>query len=366
MPADMNDTLHDVAARPSRDVPLAGIERRLRTRRRQRRGAALACGALLIGGIAGAGVLLTGGSEPSVRTTHAAQSLAAGGVATVDLPDGWVQSPLQGAPNPGTMLVVGTVALGPGQQVGCPPGPDHATDAFVLLYDLAQIGVRNEDAIARPADFASAPHRDSPCTSLASTTTSSSAPAVGRVLSFTFTDGGRVLLADISLGSDAPASREAEAFTVLNSLVVTPTTDVTLQTLLPPVVPTTGEPPSTVPVSDDTKAITAAFETWIASKPPAFNGVDGVIEDWASIKETAKHAADLVGNPQCYTGHVDAITRVGVNDADVIFSFFCDGQPTTPSHAQGRAVKINGVWMVSRDTVCETFAIGEARCPARQ
>jgi hypothetical protein len=367
VPADMNETLRDAAARPSRDVPLVTIERRLRSRRRQRLGAAATCGVLVAGLMVGAGVLLTDGGGPSVRTTHVAQSVATGGGVSVSLPDGWVDIPLNGAPTP-LVLAVGTAELAPGTQAAdCVTGPEHATDAFV------RVSIRGEDSSIpndRPDDFATAPHSGGdwgcvPSTSTSPTTWSASSPG-GHGFGFRFAEGGRLLEARVVLGTNATANRLAEAFAVLNSLVVTPITNVTLQTLLPPTVPTTGEPPSTVPTSADTKAITAAFETWIASKPPAFAGADAVIEDWASIKETAKKAGYLVGNPQCYTGHVDAITRVGEKDADVIFSFLCDGQPATPTHAQGRAVKINGVWMVSRDTVCETFAIGEARCPPRK
>jgi len=359
----MNDTLHDVAARPSRDVPLAGIERRLRTRRRQRIGAAATCGLLVASLMVGAGVLLTdGGSQPIVRTTHSVASTAnADPGLSVQLPDGWVQTPVDASSEPAVRLMVGTNMIPPdtsAQPCFAPMTPPLAGHAFV---QLSEYNVLDEALPPRPSDFSTAqPNLEKECM------TSGADPfSVGTSYEYSFQDQGRNFVAIVTIDLANATELRAQALSVLNSLVVTPTTDVTLQTLLP-AVPTTSTPPSTVGPSDDTRAITAAFETWIASKPPAFNGVDGVIEDWASIKETAKKAADLVGNPQCYTGHVDAITRVGASDADVIFSFFCDGQPATPSHAQGRAVKINGVWMVSRDTVCETFAIGEARCPARK
>lgn len=358
MPADVNDTFRDAAARPSHDVPMRAIERRLRTRHRQRIGAAVASGALIASLIAGAGVLLTGGaSKPIVRTTHPAEALASGGGLSVNLPDGWVQIPLDGAPHP-VVLAVGTALLAPGTQADCATGPEHATDAFVLISIYGEDSAIPND---RPGDFANAAHNEAACPLSAEATTttsgpgtSTSTPSFGRVLSFEFADNGFVLRAHITFGTDTPPSRQAEAFAVLNSLRVVATLPSQVQTTVP----------STVPRSDDTKAITAAFLGWINTRPYDSDAEAQFIEDYANIR-SAIHAAGVInGDPGGYTGRVDAITRVGANDADVIYSFIHNGQVAVP-YQHGHAVKINGVWMVSRDTVCAAIAIDGTKCPPR-
>ena len=165
---------------------------------------------------------------------------------------------------------------------------------------------------------------------------------------YRFEDNARVFQATVSAGPGANDTLIAEAFQILNSLKITP---------IEILEPTTTLPPSTVPPSDETAAIHAAFEGWVSIKPPAFENSEGFVEDWASIKATAQAAAEAVGNPQCYTGRVDAITRISDTDADVIFTFLCDGQPASIVNQQGRAVKIDGVWMVSRETACAASII---------
>ena len=370
MATDLNESLRTAAAKPSREAPLTAIETRLRRRRRLRQGA-VGLGVLALVGALGGGIALTSGDGPSVRAglpPAAAQVTGGDPPISVQLPDGWVESPIEPALRAEhEVLTVGT-ALQPIDTPHdvCLADPSFQDDVFVQLKEFTAVvlleqalpaGAVAPEPVApyqpRPDDFSTAAAVSGECIFPGTD------PANRiRFQEFQFQDGGRMLDAIVGMGPNATAEQRAEAYAVLNSLEVSP-----ISVTPEPVVTTV---PNTVPESADTAAIAAAFETWIASKPPAFDGVDGVIEDWASIKETAQLAAELVQNPQCYTGHVDAITRIGEDDADVIFSFFCDGQPATPSHQQGRAVKIDGVWMVSRDTVCETFAIGEARCPPRK
>lgn len=363
MPADMNETLHDAAALPSHDVPLAGIERRLRTRRRQRIGAALVCGALLVGGIVSAGVLLTGGSEPSVRTTHSVASTATADPGlSVLLPNGWVQTPVDASSEPAVRLMVGTSTIPPdtsAQPCFVPMTPPLAGHAFV---QLSEFDVLDQALPPRPSDFSAArPDSQKDCTTPG---TDGVSTGVGTSYQYSFQDRGRNFVAIVTIDLANSAELRAQALSVLNSLVVTPNTDVTLQTLLPENVPTTSVPPSTVPTSADTKAITTAFLGWIDTKPADSAIVGNYVEDFAHIRASIAAAAAANGQPNSYTGRIDAITRIGANEADVTYSFLINGQTAVPN-LQGKAVKIDGVWKVSRDTVCVALAMGPTRCPPR-
>ncbi|MEX0664178.1 MAG: hypothetical protein WD598_05325 [Acidimicrobiia bacterium] len=370
MANDVNETLRAAAASPTRDAPLSLIEARLRRRRHVRRGAAGVCALALIAALGG-GVALSVDSGPRIETVTPAASpgVSAGDPpVSVDLPDGWVESPIEpGMRFDGEILAVGTTLQPAGvPHSACFEDEMYNDDVVVVLRETTHVTVLEKELAAtqrltteaygqyplRPDNFATAESAVSTCLAIGT-------DVPWEIHRYTFSDQGRVFIADVGFGPTSTPEARAEAFAVLNSLVVEPW-------LEEPPVPVTTVPPSTVPASADTQAIEAAFETWVAAGPPDFDGAEAVIEDFASIKATAQEAADLVGNPQCYTGRVDAITRIDEDDADVIFSFFCDGLPAVPTNQPGRAVKIDGVWMVSRDTVCATFAIGQARCPPRE
>jgi hypothetical protein len=174
------------------------------------------------------------------------------------------------------------------------------------------------------------------------------------LLLFTFQDAGRIFQANVAVGPTSAPERLTEAYAVLNSLVVTPIA-VTPE-------PITTVPPVTVPPSADTEAIKVAFLSWINTRPVDASGA--FIEDFESIRDAVIGAAEANGHPDEYTGRVEAITRIGENDADVIYSFIIDGQPVV-ANLTGHAVKINGVWLVSRDTVCDALTYGPVHCPPR-
>jgi hypothetical protein len=63
-----------------------------------------------------------------------------------------------------------------------------------------------------------------------------------------------------------------------------------------------------------------------------------------------------------YSGRVDSITLVDETHADVVYSILFDGIPQY-AERRGRAIKIDGTWMVSRDTVCALLTLGGITCP---
>jgi hypothetical protein len=75
----------------------------------------------------------------------------------------------------------------------------------------------------------------------------------------------------------------------------------------------------------------------------------------------AQHsAADLAK----YSGRVDSVEIVDDTHANVVYSILFDGSPEFALRP-GEAVKIDGVWKVSRDTVCALLEIGGISCPPR-
>jgi hypothetical protein len=367
---DLHERLRAAAASPTRDAPLPLIETRLRRRRSLRRGAAGACVVALVAGIGG-GVALTADDGPSIRAgVEAAATVAAytEPSVTVDLPDGWFESPIEAQfRTDHEILTVGTAMLPPGApHLMCTAAAEFQDDVFVKIKEYTKIVVLSDaleaptidqaifadQFVPRPEDFAVAPARTLTCDPSAD-------PALGwSGVDFSFQDNGRMFEALVSFGPTSAPERQAEAYAVLNSLVVE-----AFEPPPPPPVPLSTVPPSTAPPSAETEAITAAFLGWIDTRPIDASGV--YIEDFASIREAIIGAAAANGRPDEYTGRVEAITRVGENDADVIYSFIIDGQPVV-ANLTGHAVKIDGVWLVSRDTVCEALLMGPVHCPPRE
>ncbi len=149
----------------------------------------------------------------------------------------------------------------------------------------------------------------------------------------------------------------------------TATTSPPTSTSTPSASPTTTSPPvssTTSPVADasDTDVIRAAFLGWIDAQPK--DAIDPYVEDYASIQDSirqgmAQHSPEDLAK---YSGRVDSITLVDPTHAAVVYSILFDG---TPQYAerQGQAIKIDGVWKVSRDTVCALLSLGGITCPPR-
>jgi hypothetical protein len=215
MPADLPERLRQAAMPPSRALPFASIEQRVRGRRR-RRYIARSATAVVIAGLLVTLVALTEHDQTSVRTVGPASPLTTSGI-HVELPTGWTESAVDATATPAELLAVGT------RQRPTPRGGVYCVgldNAFVTISEVQPgqqppslsggPGASRNQAVRRPDDFATtAPLDSSQCRIPGSSATT---------LSYLFTDHGRVLFATVTLGESVTDQRRADAFAVLNSL----------------------------------------------------------------------------------------------------------------------------------------------------
>jgi hypothetical protein len=353
------------AAQPGREVPFSVIERRLHVRRSRRRGGIALSACAIVAGVITT-FAFTGSNGPSVETVHPASSgreLTFGDPPmTVVLPDGWSESPLPVVRTEPEVLIVGTVSVPANTfEQECPTNRELRDDVFVRIFEYTHLVILSDEPPVnenlgaafgpRPPDFANAVWDEGTCFDPETGPNGPRWPA----LSVRFRDSGRYLQANLLFGSSATAEQHAQAFALLNSLRVEP-----FEVLPPP----TTTPPSTVPPSAETRAVEAAFDTWLDTQPRDDPAVGAVIEDFEAIKASIQEAAAKAPLPlEGYEGGVIAVTRITDTEAEVIYEITNDGASVLT--AQGRAVKIKGVWKVSRDTVCAALEVGGTQCPPR-
>ena len=119
---------------------------------------------------------------------------------------------------------------------------------------------------------------------------------------------------------------------------------------------------TTSPPDDATRAaIQHAYEAWLDGAHP--DDAWPFIEDASSIRPAiiAAHAAS--SNPQDYRGRVDHIAMFDNNSASVTYSVL-QGNAVVVSEKAGFAIRWNGTWKVSRETICAVIA-PTAKCPPR-
>jgi heat shock protein HslJ len=108
-------------------------------------------------------------------------------------------------------------------------------------------------------------------------------------------------------------------------------------------------------------AIRGAFLGWIDAQP--HDAAGPYVQDFASIvgavrRGMAQHsAADLAR----YSGRVDSVAIVDATHASVRYSILFDSSPQYADQP-GEAIKVGGVWMVSRATVCHLLTYGGITC----
>ena len=196
--------------------------------------------------------------------------------------------------------------------------------------------------------------------------TTSVAEHVGSLDQFLFRDAGRVFLARIvSVGvvQTAASRRARTAREILNTLHVelTPISETTTATTQPEV-GATGSTPLTS--TSDEAAVRAAVLGWIGAEPK--DAADPYVEDWASIRDSirageAQHSPEDLGK---YSGRVDSVTIVSPTEARFAYSILFDGADSIPNRS-GTAIKVDGKWLVTRETVCELLTLGNITCPPR-
>jgi hypothetical protein len=410
---DVRELLTNAAARPTSELDVDAVLGTARRRRRTRVGIAVGC-VVAVAAIAGGLSLRLENSSVHVATTPRQEaSTVPAGWTELKLPDaglrlaippGWTQleqyappsvPPSDGTPTLSEAVIVGSsghprtgeisgctelgqtpVVLGTWMSLyeiqGYQPGSDLVLPAGERLSAGA--------VLDRPVDFRTVGGTQGSCGSGTSSTGSAATSASFEVVSFR--DAGRLFLARIVTTADPNRDGIGVGNQVLNTLVVEPsqtteTPKVSVVTTLPtPTVttqaptPTTPAPTSTtqVPTSDtntpEEAAVRTAFLAWINAQPK--DGLDEFVEDFASIQDSlrqgmAQHsAADLTK----YSGRVDSVQIVDETHASVVYSVLFNGAPEF-SQRPGVAIKIDGVWKVSRDTVCDLLTLGGITCPLR-
>lgn len=118
-----------------------------------------------------------------------------------------------------------------------------------------------------------------------------------------------------------------------------------------------------LPRALEAQAIRAAFLGWTNTKPR--DEVGDYVEDFDGIRDSIVAAAAKAPLPvDDYTGRVDDVSMIDATHALVTYDFL-NGGTVVVAGRTGVAVKIDGRWMVSRDTVCAALAVGGTRCPPR-
>jgi hypothetical protein len=306
------------------------------------------------------------------------------------IPADWVLSELDG------VVIVGTSERtafpNPGCGVGWVPGtwlalgedePGRPRPFPLSGTETSSTGA----GLSRPADFRTAePAYRIDCQATSTATSEHAAQLEG----FRFADAGRLFLADIITVGPADPERVRAAKEVLNTLVVqprrpVPAGDGAATTTTPPTpstppapatstaptstslpLPAAEEPPSgpSAPVGTDQQAIADAFLGWLNANPR--DAIGDYVEDYESIRAT--HDAGIAqwppGSLGDVTGRVDGVTVVDDAHATVVYSIL-RGPQEWYTRRTGYAVKIDGRWMVSRETVCELLAVGGLACPPR-
>ncbi len=90
------------------------------------------------------------------------------------------------------------------------------------------------------------------------------------------------------------------------------------------------------------------------------------VEDFASIADSwrAGMAQNTEEAMSGYSMRVDSVTVTDASHADVRYSLVFAGRPAY-DHLAGGAVKIDGRWYITRETVCSLLTNGGIKCPAR-
>jgi len=393
MSNDLRKLLDRGAASPSTDVDVDTLVRTARGRRRRRVGVVAGSIVATVAVVIAAVVLAQPSSEVNIPTRPSAAAPP-----SASAPDGWKQitldderirlavpadwTKLRGWPN--ELGTVGSPDIDrSGELRACgllvPKNvqiPDVSGEWLTLieLDDPAPSGIitlpdgyrlDTSKVVPRPADFRSLPIVNDFCL-----VDNFSGPGqVGSYEFIAFREADRTYVARILVHGPSRESDFLLAREVLNTMAIgepgTSTTSTSTSTTVE-TVPAATTVPTTAPAAatGEEADIRAVFLAWLDAQER--NAMDGIVEDFASIAATHlegmhQHSeADLAK----YSGRVDSVTIIDATHADVRYTVLFDGRPQF-SMVPGQAIKIDGRWMVSRETVCNLLKNGGLTCPPR-
>jgi hypothetical protein len=100
-------------------------------------------------------------------------------------------------------------------------------------------------------------------------------------------------------------------------------------------------------------AITHLYETFFSAPVPQ---AKTMLEDGSTLNKAFQIALKLKGKVT-ESAKVQSVTLTGPTSADVKFELDGDGTPLIPS-SDGKAVYINGKWLVAKQTFCTLVELG--------
>jgi hypothetical protein len=377
MSEDPRDLLTEAAPRPAHPVDLGRVVTTARHRQVRTRTLAAAASVLVVAALVVGVTSLSSGGTSSV-------AVRAGTPTTSDTPAGWTRVTVEGAgisiaippgwhriaPEAGTsdLLVVGSAArVSEATALACGSGGNYPAD-IVGSWVWLEENPAGTPSEPRPADFSTFGTHCAPAGN-------SSADAY---IMIPFTDAGRVFTARIGTVEAAdPAAEIHFAEQVLNTLRVERLNDATTSTTAPATTTLPGVPTSVTPkivgtnggdsfnaTTTDQQQIQQAFLGWLNGK--TLDEAARWIEDFASIRDSeaqgfAQHTPEDVA---LFSGRVESVVVADPTHADVVYTLLHGGAPLY-ANLPGKAVKVDGKWLVTRDTACGLLSMGGITCPAR-
>ena len=391
MTTDVRTLLHDAAEAPSRAPDIDAARRRARERRRRRSGlgalvavtvVALATGAFAVANNGGGddGHVAIGLRQSATDVPEGWKQIQADPGITMAIPPGWASYDFGHTDVAVTRLAVGTSPDLPDGTAACATDGPAVPGTWVNVWEYAP---SSATAMVRPIDPNGGggaagviyPVTDRPETFSRANWRGGGCPG-GTYRELAFRDAGRVFVARISAlvapdGDTTPPLRLAEQ--VLDTLRVEPLVAETTTSLehtgsIPPTTttpttPTTTTPPGNLTPTDDEKLISQAFIVWMDDQSDA--GLDASVEDPDAVRVPShagwdQHTAvDLAQ----YEGRVESVQLTDADHAQVVYTILHDGQVAF-SKRLGSAVRVDGQWKVSTETVCGMLALGGVTCPA--
>jgi hypothetical protein len=378
MTTDVRDLLREGAASPSAELDADGVVR-VASARRRRSVVVTALGVVVVA-VASLGLVRAaddGGSSARV---------AVGPRQSSEVPAGW--TPIE--VDPGIRLAI-PPGWGPFRTETVPPpivrvsmGTSVPTDASIVSACAAELGqipthpgawitlweypgvTGSEVPVAggtlgvvdRPVAFSTAFTGTGPVCPYAGDAASGDVGAAAEMLAFR--DAGRVFAVRVVSAYPAGATPNFDdANQILDTLRIAPLASTTTE----PVTTTTTAVPF-VPASADEQEISRVFVEW--QRVHTDDEVRALVEDADALLDSihqgmAQHSeADLTG----YSGRVESVTMTDVDHATVQYVLLWNGQSQFGVRT-GTAVRVDGVWKVSRDTECALLSLGGISCPPR-